>query len=211
MRGGIVYAHSNHYPKNQSIDSSSHRDRMGLLTAYAERPKGLKFETQHEGEEVIVFMRPHFATNIPWISAVVLLALAPFGIIPFLLTLVGIPDIPFKYYLVGVAFWYLATFGYALLNFTLWYYNIYIVTNERIIDIDFLQLLYKRFSEARLTNVEDVTYTAGGFFAALFNYGDVHIQTAGQVNNFEFHYIPKPAQVVKIIGGLVKNTQRQSS
>lgn len=208
---------SPHGANNQSHHQSSvaiddiplRRDRMNLFTCYAERPFGVKFETQHQGEEVLIFMRPHWATNIPWVAAVILLLLAPFGLIPFSLMALGVPDIPFKYYVVGIAFWYLATFGYALLNFTLWYYNLYIVTNERVIDVDFLQLLYKRFSEARLSNIEDVTYTAGGFFAALFNYGNVYIQTAGQVTNFEFDYIPKPAQVVKILGAIVRKAHQK--
>jgi uncharacterized membrane protein YdbT with pleckstrin-like domain len=187
----------------------SHHDRMTLFTSYAERPLGVHFETQHEEEEVVIFMRPHFVVNIPWIAATVLLVAAPFGIIPFLLSFATtLPPIPIKYYVVGLAFWYVATFGYALVNFILWYYNLYIVTTERVIDIDFLQLLYKRLSEARLKNIEDVTYAAGGFFAAVFHYGNIYIQTAGETRNFEFHYIPRPADVVKTIGTLIKQAHK---
>ncbi|MCX8009293.1 MAG: hypothetical protein N3A54_06395 [Patescibacteria group bacterium] len=205
------HSHESHHHHHHHDDQKQRCDKMTLFTAYAENPRGVTFETQHEGERVVIFMRPHFITNLPWIFAVILMVLAPFGIIPFMVTLSGLPPIPAKYYVVGVAFWYLATFGYALMNFILWYYNLYIVTTERVIDIDFLQLLYKRFSEARLSNIEDVTFASGGFFAAIFNYGDVMIQTAGQTANFEFHYIPKPASVVRIIGRLVREAHGQKS
>lgn len=179
-------------------------DPMHLFTAYAERPNGVKFETQQDDEDVVIFMRQHFALNIPWIFATILLALAPFTIIPFFFSIVQFPiPIPARYGMIGFLFWYLATFGYALLNFIRWYYNIYIVTTERVIDIDFIQLLYKKFSEARLDKIEDVTYSTSGFFAAVFNFGDVTIQTAGEAREFDFENIPKPAEVVKIIEKMI--------
>lgn len=185
-----------------------HHDRMTLFTAYAENPEGVRFETQHDEEQVIIFMRQHFVVNVPWIGATILLVIAPFVIIPFVLTFVSFPIvIPPAYSLVGLLFWYLATMGYVLMNFIHWYYNIYIVTTERIIDIDFIQLLYKKFSEARLQNVEDVTYTMVGFFATVFNYGNVNIQTAAEQEQFEFTAIPKPASVIQTISKLVGKKQ----
>lgn len=177
---------------------------MHIFTAFAENPHGVKFETQHSGEPVVLFMRQHFIVNVPWVLATLLLVAAPFGIIPFILAFVPLPfAIPPQYTLVAVLFWYVATFGYALINFIRWYYNLYIVTTERIIDIDFLQLLYKKFSEARLDNIEDVTYTTSGFIATIFSYGNVYIQTAAENTQFEFLAIPKPAEVVQTISEMI--------
>jgi hypothetical protein len=188
----------------QPLKNPTHHDRMSLFTAYAENPVGVTFETQHEEEKVIIFMRQHFVLNLPWIGATILLLAAPFVIIPFLWTFVQVPFvIPPNYSFIALLFWYLVTFGYALMNFIRWYYNIYIVTTERIIDIDFIQLLYKKFSEARLENIEDVTYVMVGFFATTFNYGNVSIQTAAETTQFEFTDIPRPAHVVEVISRLV--------
>lgn len=179
-------------------------DAMHLFTAYAENPTGMTFETQQVDEKVIIFMRKHFVVNVPWILATILLFVAPFTVIPFFFMLVPSPVmLPASYKLIGFLFWYLATFGYALLNFIHWYYNIYIVTTERIVDIDFIQLLYKKFSEARLDKIEDVTYTSTGFVATVFNFGDVTIQTAGEAREFDFESIPKPASVVRTIEALI--------
>lgn len=177
---------------------------MNLFTAYAENPAGVTFETQQEQEQVVIFMRQHFIVNVPWIFATLLLFIAPFTIVPFFFLLVPLPfTLPMSYKIIGMLFWFLGTFGYALLNFLHWYYNIYIVTTERIIDIDFIQLMYKKFSEAKLDRIEDVTYTSSGFAAAVFNYGDVMIQTAGEAREFLFESIPKPASVVRTIEALI--------
>ena len=179
-------------------------DPVHLFTAYAENPTGVTFETQLETEVVILFMRKHFVVNVPWIFATILLLVAPLTIIPFFFMLVPPPIVlPASYKLIGLLLWYIATFGYALLNFLHWYYNIYIVTTERVIEIDFIQLLYKKFSEAKLDRIEDVTYVSTGFFAAVFNFGDVSIQTAGEAREFDFESIPKPATVVRTIESLI--------
>jgi len=183
-------------------------NRMTLFTSYAEHPMGVKFETQHDNEEVVIFMRQHFIVNVPWVAATILLILAPFGILPFLFRIIpGGITLPPSYYIVGSLFWYLVVFGYFLVNFIRWYYNIYIVTTERVIDIDFIQLLYKKFSEARLNRIEDVSYVASGFTATIFNFGTISIQTAGENTNFEFDAIPNPAAVVKRIGEMIKQNQ----
>lgn len=195
--------HKVHLPRE--IAPPDRHDRLTMFTSYAINPLGVRFETQQADEQVVIFMRQHFVVNVPWILATLLLLVTPIFILPLFIqyVLVGI-TVPDRYVFVGTVFWYLATFGYALANFVRWYYNLYIVTTERVVDIDFVNLLYKKFSETRLTNIEDVTYTAGGIMATFFNYGNVYIQTAGETPNFEFTAIPRPATVVQAIGALLK-------
>ena len=88
-------------------------------------------------------------------------------------------------------------------NFLSWYFNVGIGTNHRVIDIDFHSLLYKEVTIALLEKVEDVTSKTSGFFSAIFNYGNVFLQTAGTEANIEFMNIPRPALIVKIVNQLV--------
>jgi DNA integrity scanning protein DisA with diadenylate cyclase activity len=76
-----------------------------------------------------------------------------------------------------------------------------------VVDIDFIHLLYKEFSEARLNKIQDITYKTGGILATLFNYGNVLIQTAGELPNFEFELVPHPDQVVQIIGEIAEKSK----
>ncbi len=184
----------------------SHFDR--LFSSFIARPAGIKFETQELKEEIILLMRRAFITNIPWIFFVVFLLLLPFVIIPVLVNVDLLPfALPITYRVILVLYWYLGIFGLFLVNFFDWYFNIYILTNRRIIDIDFIGLLYKTLSSADLQRIEDVTYKQTGFFSSFFNYGDVVIQTAGSEPNFEFLAVGKPDELVRTINSLIQQSR----
>jgi len=182
--------------------------RMRPLTAFAVNPLGLRFETQEEEEVVVLFLRQHFIVNLPWIAITILLLIAPTVIFPKLFSALSI-HFPFPpgYYFIGTIFWYVATFGFALASFIGWFFNIYIVTNERVVDIDFFYLLYKKFSEAELLKIQDISYTSGGILAAIFNFGNVTVQTAGESPNLEFDSVPFPEKVVETIRSLTELTE----
>lgn len=179
--------------------------KMHIYTAFATRPSHLRFANQEKGETVILFLRQHLITLVPWFALGVVLLIAPTVLFPLLLKLVSFSiHIPVGYVIVGTIFWYIATFGLLLSRFIYWFFNIFIVTNERIIDIDFVNLLYKDVSEAQLSRVQDISYQTRGIFATMFDFGDVIIQTAGEVPNFAFEIVPKPSQVVDIISDNAK-------
>lgn len=181
---------------------------MKPLSSYAMNPNGIRFETQQEDEEVVLFLRQHPVVNVPWIIIAIFLFIAPTVVIPFVLRFFpfAIP-LPGSYAVIGAAFWYLATFGYILGNFLYWFFNIYIVTNKRIVDIDFKYLLFKEFTEADLSKIQDLSYRTGGILATVFNYGTVLIQTAAEFENLEFEAVPKPEGIVQTIRKLSENTK----
>lgn len=184
---------------------------MNLLTAFAVNPKGLRFETQEDAEKVILFLRQHIVVNVPWILMTILLVIAPTVLFPLLFRALSLSmTFPVSYYIVGTIFWYLATFGFALASFIGWFFNIYIVTNERIVDIDFFYLLYKKFSQAELTKIQDINYTSGGLLAAMFNFGNVVVETAGESPNIDFELIPFPEKVVETIRELTEHEEARS-
>lgn len=165
------------------------------LASYCYLPDKIKFETMQDGEKVILFLRPHVVTNIPWILIATLLFLAP-GVLSNFPLLSFLPD---KFQVVAVLGWYLVATAFVLENFLTWFFNIYLITDERIIDIDFYNLIYREISETKIDKIQDVTFKLGGVTRAIFNYGDIYIQTAGTVPNFEFMAVPDPNEVVKIL------------
>jgi len=184
---------------------------MRPLTAFAVNPTDVRFETQEEAEKVILFLRQHFIVNIPWMLITFFLFITPTVIFPRLFHAVSLNlMLPTPYYAIGTIFWYLATFGFALASFIGWFFNIYIVTDERIVDIDFLYLLYKKFSEAELAKIQDIHYTSGGILATIFNYGDVVVETAGEAPNIIFEAIPFPEKVVETIRELTESEEAES-
>ena len=198
-------AKSNKTVNTPVAPSSMPRSKMRPFTAFAVNPDGVRFETQEASEDVILFLRQHIIVNVPWIIVTLILISAPTIIFPILFQLVHLPfAIPAGYLIVGVLFWYVATFGYALANFIAWFFNIYIVTNERVVDINFIYLLYKQFSQAELSKIQDISYATGGIFATVFDYGNVTIETAGEVPNLTFEKVPHPEKVVETIRSLTE-------
>jgi len=169
-----------------------------VTAAFCFKPKKIKFETRQRGEKVILLLRKHPITNLKWVILTVLLVLAPLSLNSFPL----INFLPNNFQTIAILGWYLVTVAFALENFLTWFFNVHIITDERIVDIDFYNLIYKEVSDANIDKIQDVTYKMGGVARTVFNYGDVIIQTASEVPNLEAIAIPKPALVAKILQDL---------
>ncbi len=172
-----------------------------FFSSYCKNPHGVSFGEQEENENILLLLRRHFVVNIPWITASIALLILPF-IFPFILRFFPFPLPQQETILLFIAFYFLVVFGFIILNFTLWYFHVGIVTNIRVIDIDLSGILYRQISEAKVKSIEDVTYDQTGFITSLFNYGNVHVQTAGTEENIEYDRVPKPSQVADIIGDI---------
>ncbi len=192
--------------KPTSSEKPLKRPKLGrhLLAALAFKPKAISFETQRKKEEIILLMRRHWITNLGWLLLTLLLILLPlfFSLFPLFQIL------PTRFKLMAIPIWYLLTFAFVLEKFLSWYFNVCLVTDERIVDIDFYSLIYKEISDARIEKIQDITYSMGGLFRALFNYGDILIQTAAERPVFEFEAIPKPAWVVQKINEVIEKKQK---
>lgn len=180
---------------------------MRPLTSFAVNPQGIRFETQEVQETVMLFLRQHSIVNLGWILLAIIMLIAPTVLFPLLVQALGIViPVPARYVVIGTLFWYLGTFGFILAKFLGWYFNIYIVTDERVVDIDFHYLLYKQFSQAELNRIQDISYASGGIFATFFNYGNVQIQTAGEMPNLEFDKVPYPERIVETVRNLTESS-----
>ncbi len=176
------------------------KSKGGTLSAMQVSPKSFKFGTQNKGETVYLLTRAAAITNFGWIVATLLLVLLPFvtgSIITgtLLFFRIDITDIITRPLFIPVTLfiYYLLVATYAFSAFTKWYFNIYIVTSERILDYDYVPFGKYKISEASLKNIEDVTQRQIGVFPNIFNYGDIVIQTAGERTQFHFEKTPNPS------------------
>ena len=178
---------------------------LGPLTCFAVNPEGMRFETQEKEETVVLFLRQHIIVTVPWVIVACILLLVPSVLFPFVFhTVTQSLNIPTGFIILFTLVWYLATFGYILAKFIGWFFNIYIVTNERLVDIDFYYLLYKHFSEADLSKIQDISFTASGILSTIFNFGTIVVETAGESPNLEFEMVPHPERVVETIRSLIE-------
>lgn len=173
--------------------------RESTLSSVVVLPEDLEFETQNPNERVFILLRRHIATNTGWIVTLILFALLPI----FLFVLSGsinwdfLAEVTIKegYVVAIVLSWYSLLFSYAFMKFLDWYFNIYVITSERILDFDFSPFAYHKISEAGLESIVDATQENIGFLPMLFNYGDVYVQTSGEKREFDFTSVAHPAWV----------------
>jgi len=188
-------------PVEGTVTLKNKKEPIHFYSSFRQFPSGVSFAEQEEGEEILLLLRRHFVTNLPWIFATVFLILLPVGF-PFFVANFPIPlpeDTTLMYYTI---FYYLIVFGFVLINFALWYFHTGLVTSMRLVDVDLSGILVRQISEAKNKSIEDVSYTQIGFVRSLFNYGDVMVQTAGAENNIEYDRVPRPSVVADIIGDL---------
>ncbi len=158
-----------------------------------------KLPNAKPGEKTVLFLRRHW--------------FIPAGIILLLLALIAVP-IAVYYLILTQASWlldhpiaaplltltaslyYLAIWVYSFSEFIDYYLDIWIVTSERIINIEQHGLFARVASELNLTAVQDVTSEVHGIVNTLFDFGVVHVQTAAETTRFVFKQIHGP-EIVK--------------
>jgi uncharacterized membrane protein YdbT with pleckstrin-like domain len=90
--------------------------------------------------------------------------------------------------------------GAFLLGATIIYFQSrMIVTDRNITQVLQLGLFNRKVSQLTMENVEDVTALQSGFFATIFGFGILKIETAGEQVNFHFEFCPRPGHYAKII------------
>lgn len=180
------------------------------LSAFAISPNKVFFQTQSSDEKIILLLRRHPITNLPWLLAFLLALLAPYFLYHYqALILQFFPldfffTLPPKILLLLLLFYLLFASFYFFLNFVKWYYEVLLVTTQRILDLDLIGFLYLHTAEAELERVQDVSHAQGGLFGLLFNFGNVYVQTAGEAQNIEMLGVPQPGKVHEIISDLLR-------
>lgn len=142
----------------------------------------LDFEGQRPGEEVIFVFRRHI---IAMRKGFYLL------LIPLVIT--AIPPLIWQTNLelfllpLGGFIFGLMLFFY---HFILWYFTIYLVTNQRIRQVTQKGLFGKDVVELRLSKIQNISYNIPGFSGEIFGFGTIVIQTF--VGDLVIRYVEHP-------------------
>src|SRR3989339_359212 len=158
----------------------------------------IKFDTQEDGEKIYLLLRSHPFTQLRWVLASILFFILFFVFNFFPQSFFNLGQI-----LIINLFFIVFILSYIWFNILNWYFNVGIITNKRVIDIDFYAVLYKEITNAQLGRIEDTTVKSGGYIEAFFDYGSIFVQTAGTEANVEFINVPHPSDAVQIINKLL--------
>ncbi len=171
------------------------------LPSFFLHPRDVDFEMREENEKVLLLLRKHPVTNAKWIIISLFLIC-----IPTLVAQLGVLNfLPINFQLILSLAWYLIVISYAFENLLTWFFNVFLITNERVVDIDFSNLIYKEVSSTNFDKIQDVTYKTGGVIRSVFGYGDLLIQTAAEIEDIDILGIPRPDKVAKMLEELRVN------
>ena len=128
------------------------------------------FDGQREGEEVQFVFRRHFLTAKSGVIFLILMIMIGVGLTLLWPNNMMIFETFLALILVGVL-------GF-LYSYMLWYFSIYIVTNQRIRQISQRGLFKKSVVDLGLDKIQSISYGVSSIRAGLMGYGTIVIQTA---------------------------------
>jgi hypothetical protein len=171
----------------------------------------INFPGQHDDEKVILFLRRHwfiFLLNL----LIVIISILGLVLVFVFFTLLSSDFSQSEYYGLLLFAESLGTLFIWNLFFILWidfYLDAWIVTNERIINIDQKGFFNRDISELKLTKIQDVTSEIVGVIPTVLGYGNIYVQTAAEIERFAFFQIPNPNEVKNIIVQLQEKERHQ--
>ena len=197
----VCHRHVDEYSEVMRKETPS----TGVLSAFMPKPVAVYFDNQDSSENIVLVLRRHPLTLVK--SFLITLVMI---FLPSLLSAVGMFDfLPGRFQMASIILWYLVTFGFIFEVFLSWFFSVYIITDERIIDVDFISLIHKDISSAKIDKIEDVTAVTGGALQSMFDFGTINIQTAGAKVEINFEHIPHPSRVTKLLNELMLEEERE--
>jgi len=109
----------------------------------------------------------------------------------------------------GVSTFFLFSWLFVFQYFVEYWLDVFILTDKRILDIDQKGLFGRTVSELRLYRTQDVTAEIKGFWRTMFDYGDIFIQTAGEMERFHFECVAHPNRIAKMILELAETDRKE--
>lgn len=167
---------------------------------------------QHKDERVVLFLRRHwFAPARIVVVFCILIAIPVFGYVVLDNLVASWMSSPLLGPIVSLLLilYVLAVWLFSFMEFTDYYLDTWIVTTQRIINIEQKGLFSRVASELPMDAVQDVTSNIQGIARTIFDYGDVIIQTAGELKHFHFKEIGNPEKVKEQIIHLVEKDRER--
>lgn len=159
------------------------------------------FQGQRPNEVIISVIHRHWFDIVTHFILIFLftgLILGSFFILPAFATGSGLLDNP-RFFLFIQNTFLLFLWMYSFLIWIDYYFDVWIITNERVINIEQKGLFVRAVSELKFSRIQDVTSEVRGMIPTILNFGDVKVQTASEEDYFLFRQVPDPYHVKDVI------------
>ena len=174
--------------------------------------KKYSFPGQHKNEEIKLILRKHPISLLPHFMYISLMFFLP---IAFYIILVpalfpAFLNAPYNKLFIILSLIY---YGFIwIIAFTIWvdyYLDVWIITNERLLDIEQIGFFNRVVSELDLKRIQDITSRVYGMLPTMFGFGNIQIQTAAEENKFEMKAIPHPVTARRQITKLYREAKEK--
>jgi hypothetical protein len=95
--------------------------------------------------------------------------------------------------------WLLTAWIAVFVVWTNYFLDVLIITDHRLVDIEQHSFFSRNVSECFVDKIEDVTVDVHGLLPTFFDFGDIHIQTAGESPRFVLRHMPRPHETKDLI------------
>lgn len=158
----------------------------------------LVFDGQREGEVVQFVFRRHLLTAKKGFTFFVIMFIV--GFLPLLIWR-GNPQI--FWFFVGML---LIGIAGCLYSYLLWYFSVYIVTDQRIRQISQKGFFKKTVVDLGLDKIQSISYGVPGLIAGIFGYGTILIQTG--VGDLVISEVKTPAKIYDKLQNVMKGSEK---
>lgn len=149
-------------------------------------------------DEVIRFeVRRHLFVLYGKLSFLLILLLVPLLMYGYLIDFLSQVSSgkPGTFFLFLYLFWVLGIWIAAFYHWTDYYLDVWIVTNQRVIDIEQKGFFHREITNFSLDRIEDITVTVSGILGTFLKFGDLHAQTAADSHDFVIRSAKNPMSV----------------
>jgi len=155
-------------------------------------------------EKIIKEVRKHwfvFLVRLLFLIAVAFLPIIAYWLlnsrlIPFEVNLTDrISTLAYFLYLI----WLIGVWVAIFIEWTDYYLDVWYITNKRIVDIDQIGLFHREISSLQYSKIQDITTETKGVIATILNFGDIHVETAGEQRKIIIENSYSPADVKRLI------------
>lgn len=164
---------------------------------------GERFGTAYNNERVLLVVHHHWWNLLKEVIGVALLFVAPLIVIPVASTFfvgVNAAEAGAAFGFAG-ALWALFCWHQLFVRWTDFYFDIWVITNWRIIDMNLERLFHINIgSMLDLDHIQEITSTTNGIIENLLGIGTIFIQTAATKHSeFEFTEVASPQHIERVI------------
>ena len=156
----------------------------------------LKFPGLHETENAVFFIRKQWTAYIQVATKFIIGLVILFLFSYFLVN--KFPKESISYFLLveGMLFYILWLWWTTFIGWLDEELDIFVITNERIIDTTQSAFLAIEIASADLDQVQDVRGKIAGFLGGLFRFGNLEVQTAGSKILFLMDHVEHPERYI---------------